>query len=53
MFLIECSAGSKDHMYRIIIPLSSTLWVVLMLQVNVVYSAHECSSIHVPDDLYF
>lgn len=52
MFLVECGAAGKDHMYRIIIPLSGMLRVVLMLQVNVLYSANKCSSIHVSDDLY-
>lgn len=51
MFL-ECGLSGKDHMYRIIIPLSSMVWVVLMLRVTVFFSANKCSSIHVPDDLY-
>ena len=52
MFLIEGGATGKDHMSGIIIPLSIMLWVVLMLQVNVFYSANKWSSIYVPDDLY-
>ena len=52
MFRIECGPTGKDHMGRIIIPLSSLLGVVLMLQVTV-FSANKCRSpIHVPDDLY-
>lgn len=44
MFLIERGPIGKDHLYKIII-LSGVLWVVLMSQVNVFYSANKCSSI--------
>lgn len=53
MFLTEYDPAGKDHMYRIMVLLSGMLWVVLMLQVNVFYSANTCTSpIHVPDGLY-
>lgn len=52
MFRIECGPTGKDHVDRIIIPLSSLLWVVLMLQVTVFSANKFRSPIYVPDDLY-
>lgn len=53
MFLTEYEPAGEGPMYRRIVLLSDMLWVVLMMQANVFYSANKCTSpIHVPDGWY-